>query len=552
MDHFLAGETVATLLSLNTPSTEVFLLSAFLLLLHVFIWTTVSLSKKRADVADIAWGLGFFVVAWSSFLLSAFSYPSLLITLMVTLWSLRLSIHIARRNWNRKEDFRYEELKQNWTNHFRLRLLLQVFLLQGVILYIIALPILWINTHPQEISWNTLQVAFPIWLAAFLIEAIADVQLLQFQKKRESKGKLLTTGLWGFVRHPNYLGEIIQWWVFWILSAHFFLLISPLLITFLIVKVSGIAPLEKKMQNHPDFPKYAATTPSLIPFSLVNGALYTLGWILIVYWGGRDSNWIPLTIFCVLYGTQLFLFSRYEKKSLPISPILSIYALFFGFVQEMVLTHAHLLHYPHQGFFPPLWLLSLYPLFALNLNCSLLFINNNLFLSFFLGGGGALLSYFCGEKFGSVSLLSPFSYGAIFVSWGLYLSFIVWVNRHLKSLWLRYTDPTRLETPLRVFFDEKCPVCAAEMRNLKKRRQTGKILYDSIRSEQCVVKYEEAIKKIHAMDANGNLFTGIDALSEIYARSHLLSLAILLQAPLLRPLFHVAYTIWAKLRQKVA
>jgi steroid 5-alpha reductase family enzyme len=189
--------------------------------------------------------------------------------LMVTAWSFRLAIHIARRNQKRKEDFRYENLKKNWGRHYRLRLFSQVFLLQGVILYIVALPILWINTHPATIGWNQLKFAFPIWLAGFVVETVSDHQLAQFQKVATNRGKLLMTGLWSFVRHPNYLGELIQWWAIWALSMNFFLLISPLLISFLIIKVSGIAPLEEKMKSHPDFAKYAERTPSLIPFSIL-------------------------------------------------------------------------------------------------------------------------------------------------------------------------------------------------------------------------------------------------------------------------------------------
>lgn len=548
---------MATILNLTISPIPTLVIAGSSLLGYIFVWALIAIHKKRADLADIAWGLGFFLVAWISFVLSPFSYPSLFVNLMVTAWSLRLAIHIARRNRNRNEDFRYENLKKNGGTKLQLRIFFQVFLLQGAILYIVAFPILWINTHPQIIGFNSLVFAFPFWLIGFLIETVADIQLARFQKNPSNRGKLLTTGIWGYVRHPNYLGELIQWWVFWALCANFVLLISPLLITFLIIKVSGIAPLEKKMRSHPDFLSYAAKTPSLIPFSWVNGALYTIGWFAIVCFGAKSSFIIPLSISMILYGTQLFLFSKYDRKSLEISPLLSIYALFFGLVQETILINSNLLQYPDQGVLPPLWLLCLYLLFALNLNSSLHLINKNLVFAFFIGGVGALLSYIYAAKFGSVALILPLAYPFIFLFWGLYLVILVLLNRRIHQISEKYRNTLHLDNTLTVFFDQNCPICSLEMEKLQKRKQTGRIVYDCLTSEEefkkkiSRISYDSAMKKIQAIDSKGEIFSGIDALSEIYARTNLLWLAISLQAPGFRQLFILGYAIWAKFRKNL-
>ena len=534
-----------------------FILTALFLLAYISLCAFIAIRQKRADLADIAWGLGFFLVAWISFFLSPNTLYSFIVNFLITAWAFRLAIHIYLRNRNRKEDFRYEKLKEQWgQKNISLRMFLQVFLLQGVILYIVALPLIWINTHPHELTLTTLCWVVPIWLAGFLIETIGDYQLLKFLKDPSKKGQLLTTGLWSYVRHPNYLGEITQWWAIWALTLFLPLLISPLLITFLIVKVSGIAPLEKKMQNHPDFPEYARNTPSLIPTSFPNALLFALAWFIIISFGTRDILF-PVLTFLLTYALQIYLFAKREPKSLLIAIPLSIYALIFGLILETLFIHFNLLLYPQHDLFPPFWILSLYPLFALTLNSSLFILNYNLFLPFFFGGIGALFSYHFGQKFAAVLLFSPFANPIVFISCGLSLTILILLNRKLIALREKYTAPQRINQTLTVFFDPNCPVCSREMDALKNRAQTGKINYACPKSENELEKittrftYKEAMEKIHAIDANGKILTGTDVLSELYARTNLPLIAIWLQAPLFRPIFIFVYAIWAKLRRSI-
>ena len=402
------------------------------------LWFLVAIAKKRADVADIAWGLGFMLVAWASPILGQMTVYGLIVNTFVTIWAIRLIFHIYFRSRNRDEDFRYQALKLQWKKYFNLNLFSKVFLLQGCILYIVALPIMWIHTHPVELPAQILGIALPIWLSGFILEAIADWKLTQFQNDPSKKGKLLTTGVWSYVRHPNYLGELMQWWAIWFMAAFlpfgFALVVSPILLTFLIVNVSGVRPLEKKMKKHPKFKLYAEKTPSLIPPSLVNGFLYGIAWFILISYGAKGSRMIPLIAGIGSYAAQITLFVKFDRKSLRNCVPLSIFVTGLGLLQEMVFIHFEILTYPTGGIFPPLWLLALYPLFSLTLNSSLEFLNKNLALTFFLGGIGGLLSYLAGERLGAVQLFPLLAYPALFLSWGLFLTVVIIFNRKLMSL----------------------------------------------------------------------------------------------------------------------
>ncbi len=406
-----------------------------LLFLYMSIGSLVAIAKKRADIADVFWGLGFMLVAWASFILGQMTLYGLLVNTLVTIWAIRLVLHIYFRNRNRDEDFRYQALKLQWGKNFNFKLFSQVFLLQGCILYIVALPIMWIHTYPETLSMHILGIALPMWLGGFVIETIADRELTLFQNDPSKKGELLTTGLWGYVRHPNYLGELMQWWAIWLMAVFlpfgWALVISPLLLTFLIVNVSGVKPLEEKMKQHADFKRYAENTPSLVPPSLVNGLLYGITWFILIIYGAKGSQMIPILAAIGCYIVQITLFATYDRKSLRICIPLSILAIGFGLLQEMVFIHSGVLAYPKEGIFPPLWLLVLYPLFSLTLNSSLAFLNKNLVLTFFLGGFGALLSYLAGERLGGVQLFAPLAYPVLFLSWGLFLTVMIILNRKL-------------------------------------------------------------------------------------------------------------------------
>ncbi|PKM91340.1 steroid 5-alpha reductase [Candidatus Falkowbacteria bacterium HGW-Falkowbacteria-1] len=243
---------------------------AFILLAYMSIWFVISLFKKRNDVVDIAWGLGFVIIAWASFLISGnFSLRSLLVNFLVSIWGFRLAWHINNRNKEKPEDYRYLAWRKEWGTWFYLRSYLQVYILQGVLLYLIILPILFTNKSigPALNFINILGVL--IWMIGFFFESVGDAQLSSFIRNPINKGKLMQSGLWQYTRHPNYFGEVAQWWGLWLIVInvpnYLFGIIGPLTITILILKVSGIPMLEKKMSQHQEFADYKRRTSSFFP-----------------------------------------------------------------------------------------------------------------------------------------------------------------------------------------------------------------------------------------------------------------------------------------------
>lgn len=250
---------------MNYYLTLILILFAYMSLCFV-----LSLIKKRNDVADVAWGLGFMLIAWSSFFLSAaFTWRAVLVSILVSIWGLRLAWHIYTRNQGKPEDYRYLAWRKEWGKYFYPRSFVQVYLLQGTFLLIIALPVLLINkSSGRALGFlDLLGVAF--WLLGFYFESVADAQLAQFLKNPANKGSLMQSGLWAYSRHPNYFGEVTLWWGLWLIALavpHGWLgIIGPITISFLILKVSGIPLLEKSMEKYPEFVEYKQRVNAFIP-----------------------------------------------------------------------------------------------------------------------------------------------------------------------------------------------------------------------------------------------------------------------------------------------
>jgi steroid 5-alpha reductase family enzyme len=247
-----------------------FLTLGLVLFVYMSFWFIVSLVKKRNDIADVAWGLGFVLLAWVSFFLVGHSsFRGLIICILVSIWGLRLAWHIYNRNKGKMEDYRYLAWRKEWGKWFYIRSYLQVYILQGVLLFLIVLPVLIINKNiGQDI--NILDIfGILVWIVGFSFESIGDKQLSKFISNPVNKGKIMQNGLWKYTRHPNYFGEVTQWWGIWFvaLSVPFGLLsiIGPITINILILKVSGIPLLEKKMEESPEFAKYKKRTSKFIP-----------------------------------------------------------------------------------------------------------------------------------------------------------------------------------------------------------------------------------------------------------------------------------------------
>jgi steroid 5-alpha reductase family enzyme len=225
-------------------------------------WFALSIYKKRDDIADIAWGLGFILIALFNLFTGYLSFQSLIITILTTIWGGRLALHIYQRNKNRAEDYRYQSFKSNPY--------LKVFMTQGIFMFLISLPIIFI-THIDDIGWTYINtIGLWLWCIGFYFESVGDSQLKVFLNDPQNKGKILTTGLWKYTRHPNYFGEVTMWWGIWLISFYsinsFYSIIGPLTITTLILFVSGIPLLEIKYVGNKEFDKYKLKTSVFFPW----------------------------------------------------------------------------------------------------------------------------------------------------------------------------------------------------------------------------------------------------------------------------------------------
>lgn len=253
---------------------------ALLTIVFVAIVYAVSMLKHRLDVADIAWGINFIVIAFTSFWVdNNEGMRGVVVTILVVAWATRLALHISRRQRSHPEDRRYVALRQRWKGAVALQAFIRVFLAQGVLALIIAAPIIIVNTTTRS-RFNMLDFAgVAVWCVGYLFEAIGDKQLSHFIADPANKGKLMTTGLWRYSRHPNYFGELTQWWAIYLiaLSAPYgwMGIIGPATITFLIVWVSGVPLLEKSSARRQGWEMYKARTSMIFPTIPRKGKLST-------------------------------------------------------------------------------------------------------------------------------------------------------------------------------------------------------------------------------------------------------------------------------------
>jgi steroid 5-alpha reductase family enzyme len=254
------------------PFPNLFLLTGgVILIMMTFLWL-LSLRLKNASIVDISWGIGFIVTTWLAFALTPQGYlpRKLLIGTLVALWGLRLAIHIGLRNLGKPEDFRYAKWRAEHGARWWWFSFLQVFLLQGFLMWVISAPILAAMTSGFPAILTPLDwLGALLWTFGLLFESIGDAQLTVFKANSAHTGKLFTGGLWKYTRHPNYFGEATVWWGVYIIAlaaGRWWTIFSPLLMTFLLLKVSGVAMLERTMQQKPGFEEYRRRTRAFFPW----------------------------------------------------------------------------------------------------------------------------------------------------------------------------------------------------------------------------------------------------------------------------------------------
>ena len=248
---------------------QVFLSGGLVILAYVTLIWIISLLKKDAGIMDIFWGLGFIVVGYF-YLAADYSHalqPRLLYVL-VLLWGLRLSIHIGMRNLGEAEDARYANWRKQFGKKWWWYSYLRVFILQGAVLWIVSIPLLF--GLQDKSSLNLLDwIGLILFTLGFVFETVGDWQLRSFKKDPDNKGKVLNTGLWGLTRHPNYFGEALLWWGFTFIAVEintFWIVISPVIMTWLLMKVSGVAMLDDLLRKtKPEYAAYIESTNAFFP-----------------------------------------------------------------------------------------------------------------------------------------------------------------------------------------------------------------------------------------------------------------------------------------------
>jgi steroid 5-alpha reductase family enzyme len=251
----------------------IFLTAALLLAGYMCCMFIVGLKAQDNSLVDIAYGPAFLVACWGTWFFRGELIPHfrpLLLLSLLTLWGLRLGLHIGLRHRGQGEDFRYRKFRKDWGDTIIWRSFLQIYMLQGAVVLVVATPALLTMGAPGgSLAWSDL-VGILLFSIGFFFEAISDWQLTVFKRGGANKGKIIMHGLWRYSRHPNYFGEATLWWgIFFVgLAGPYGLygLISPLTIAFLLLKVSGIPMLEVKYQGNPEFEAYKARTNSFFPW----------------------------------------------------------------------------------------------------------------------------------------------------------------------------------------------------------------------------------------------------------------------------------------------
>ncbi|NIQ98523.1 MAG: DUF1295 domain-containing protein [Desulfuromonadales bacterium] len=249
----------------------VFGVALTIILLVMTATFVVAMIIKDNSIVDIVYGLAFLLSCWAAFLCCGEAHPRALLALgLVTLWGGRLAGHIFLRKRGEEEDFRYRQWREEWGALFVPRSFLQIFMLQGAVVFIVALPVFLVIRQPGGgLGWLDL-LGTLVWLLGFTFEAVGDFQLMRFKSDPSNKGRIMQSGLWRYTRHPNYFGEATLWWGLFFIALGvpygWVAVVSPLLIDFLLLKVSGIPMLEAKYEGDPEFEAYKQRTNTFFPW----------------------------------------------------------------------------------------------------------------------------------------------------------------------------------------------------------------------------------------------------------------------------------------------
>lgn len=245
--------------------------AASVALLMVSVWLA-SVWKRDASIVDVAWGPGFAGIALVAFAVSD-GTPArcALVTGLVVVWGLRLGGYLAWRAWGKPEDFRYQAMRRHWGARFPLVSLFTVFALQGVLMWIVSLPIQIAQVAPEPASLGALDaLGAGLWLVGMFFESVGDWQLGRFKADPASAGRVMDRGLWRYTRHPNYFGDCVVWWGLFAIAlaapGGAWSVIGPLVMTVLLRRVSGVTLLERSLvKRRPGYAEYVTRTNAFVP-----------------------------------------------------------------------------------------------------------------------------------------------------------------------------------------------------------------------------------------------------------------------------------------------
>ena len=233
----------------------------------------ISLAIKNVTIADSFWGLGFILIAWLTFFAAdGFFGRKVILVSLVTLWGLRLFLHMTTRNWGKGEDPRYGEWRKKHGDNFWLVSLFKVFLIQAVFQWVISLGVQYgqLSQVPDHLTWLDF-IGIAIWSVGFIIETAADLQLARFIADPSNKGKIMNQKLWRYSRHPNYFGETLTWWGLFVIVLStpwgLWTIISPIVITYTLLRLTGVTLMEQtEFSENPEYQAYIRETSAFIPW----------------------------------------------------------------------------------------------------------------------------------------------------------------------------------------------------------------------------------------------------------------------------------------------
>jgi steroid 5-alpha reductase family enzyme len=251
---------------------QIYILAFAAIISMMTVLWLISVRIRNVSIVDLFWGFGFVVASVVYFIYSeGFETRKILLMTLVTIWGLRLSIYLAWRNLGKDEDFRYQKFRKDfgedrywWYSFF------SVFLLQGVLMWLISVPLLGAQFYEGNELGLFDFIGVVIWIIGFVFEAGGDIQLARFKADPANKGKVLDTGFWHYTRHPNYFGDAAVWFGYGLIcisAGSYWPVLGSVLMTALIIKVSGVALLEKTLNTtKPGYQDYVRKTSAFIPW----------------------------------------------------------------------------------------------------------------------------------------------------------------------------------------------------------------------------------------------------------------------------------------------